>query len=143
MVMLHVDKYPLHRDLFNVPEEEIEGEKFKDWQTKANYFIRVTIVMQLDSTNVSTKEKEIAPNLTFITVNQAIINIYRTYNINNVSFEKFQNEYARRELALERYVEGLILKLNSARNSAGMPGSWYINYSLNERHIELGRPTGE
>jgi len=140
MATLHVDKYPLHRDLFNISEDDIEGEKFEGWKESAVYDVSATVVLQVDTTNVSSQEYSIAPNISFLSTNQAIVNIYRHWREGPMPFQTFQSEYAQREMALERYVDQLASKLNNARMQAGLPGSWYINYSLNERKIEVHKP---
>lgn len=136
MATLHVNKYPLHRDLFGISVEEVEG-KFDGWQQRAIYTVQVTIVLQIDTTNVSPGEKQIAPNITFLATNRAIINIYRIWTTQPMSFSEFQNYYAQREMALERYVENLLSRLNTVRARAKLIGSWYINYGLNDRKIEV------
>lgn len=140
VAVLHVNKYPLHRDLLNVNEEEIEGTKFKGWRKKANYTVETQVVLQVDTTNVSADEYQIAPNISFLSTNQAIVNIYKLWQANGISFPAFQQQYAEREMALERYVSKLASDLNTARAQAGLPGQWYINYSLNNRKIEVRKP---
>ena len=137
---LHFKEYPYHRNLFYLDVREIEGEKFKDWQGKANYRARVTAILQVNSTQVSEKEYSVAPNITFLSVNQAIINIYQTWHVEGVSFADYQRLWAEFETGLEKYIYELMYKLNSARHSAALPGEWFINYALNEKHIEVVRP---
>ena len=137
---MHFAEYPLSRDLFNVSEEEIQGEKFKDWKENANYSVNAQIVIQIDTTNVTPEEYAIAPNITMITTNQALINIYRTWHRRNVSFEEFQTYYAQREAMLNNYVESLISRLNTARRTKKKYGEWYINYSLNDRQVRVYEP---
>lgn len=117
--------------------EDVKG-KFPDWETRASYIVRVTIILQVDATNVSSEEYSVAPNLTAIGSNQAIVNIYQNWSFTG-SFEEFRNWYAMQEATLQHYAEDLLLRLNAARQRAGFPGNWYINYGLNERHIECYR----
>jgi len=137
---LHFKAYPYHRNLFALDVREIEGDKFKDWQKKANYSARVTVILQVDTTRVSDKEKMIAPNITFISDNTAIINIYQNWHTENVSFEEYKEQWASFEVGLEKYSHELMYKLNSARHQTALPGEWYINYGLNEKHIEVKEP---
>lgn len=139
MASLHFTEHPLTRDLFNVSEKEIEG-KFAGWREAADYSVRVTVVLQIDTTNVSNEEKVIAPNMTFIATNQAIINIYKVWNKPNMSFTEFQQYYAIREAALERYVKELLARLNTSRHNQGLYSEWYINYALDERHVSVKEP---
>lgn len=141
MASLHFNEHPLTRDLFNVSEKEIEG-KFKGWKENADYTVRVTVVLQVDTTNVSAEEQQIAPNITFIATNQAIINIYKVWQQWYVSFSEFQQYYAIREAALERYIKELLARLNTSRHNQGLYGEWYINYSLDERHIGVREAVG-
>jgi len=137
---MHFDEYPLSRDLFNIDEEQVEGEKFKDWKECANYSVTATIVIQVDGTNVTPKEKAIAPNMTAVINNKAFVNIYKIWHRRNVSFNEFQAYYALREASLDNYVESLVSRLNTARHEGGKFGEWYINYSLNDRHIRVRKP---
>lgn len=132
---MHFNEYPLSRDLFNVDEDEVKGNKFKNWKENANYTVRTTVVIQIDTTNVTPAEYAIAPNLTMITTNQALINIFRLWHRNGISFSEFQTYYALREAALDRYVETLVNRLNTARQTQKKFGEWYINYALNDREI--------
>lgn len=139
MASLHFDEYPLSRDLFNITDGDVDG-KFDGWEKKADYTARVAVIIQIDTTNVSAAEQQIAPNITFISTNQAIINIYKVWNKPSTSFVQFQEYYALQEASLERYVNELISRLNTARHNVGLYGDWFINYSLNERHIEVREP---
>lgn len=135
MAELHYNDYPLNRDLFGVQPEEIKG-RFKGWKENARYSIFVTVVLQIDTTNVSSEEYTVAPNLTFITTNQAIVNLYQTWSFTG-SFEEFNTWYAQKEAALEKYTTDLLNRINAARQRAGLPGQWYVNYNLNDRDIEI------
>lgn len=137
---LHFKSYPIHRNLFALDIREIEGDKFKGWQENANYSARVNVILQIDTTNVSDKEKMISPNITFLSVNQAIVNIYQTWHVENISFPDYKTKWANFEISLEKLAFELIYKLNSARHRQALPGEWFINYSLNEKHIEVRRP---
>ncbi len=137
---LHFEEYPYHRNLFALDKGDIEGEKFAKWQENASYSARVNIILQIDTTNVSDKERLVAPNITFLAVNQAIVNIYQTWHVENVSFAEYKNQWAAFEVSLEKYAYELLYKLNNARNEAGLTGEWYINYGLNEKHIEVKKP---
>ncbi|HUV72590.1 MAG TPA: hypothetical protein VMW25_06305 [Clostridia bacterium] len=139
MAELHFKEFPYKRNLFNIDPENIKGDKRKDWQEKSNYSVRTTIIIQIDTTNVSTQEREVAPNLTFISTNQAIVNVYNYHTFKNLSFSEFNAAYAKYEFGLEKQVHELIYKLNSARHRAGLMGEWFINYGLNERHVEVSR----
>lgn len=139
MATLHFEAYPLQRNLFSLDAREIEGDKFPNWQENADYFARATVILQVDTTNVSDKEYTIAPNITFLSVNQAIINIYQVWTARDVSFEEYQGRWAEFETSLEKYCYELIYKLNSARHQEALPGEWYINYGLNEKHIEVSK----
>lgn len=137
MATLHIDKFPYQRDLFNVPETELKFHSlFVGWKENARYAVTVTVILQINTTNVSPAEYSIAPNLTFLSSNQAIINVRKTYSFTG-SYDAFQAWYAQTENSLQLYVERLIESLNSARAQAGLTGQWFINYSLDERHIEV------
>ena len=140
IVIMHFAAYPYQQDISNVKEEELQGEKFKDWEKNANYFVRETIILQIDTTNVSPGEKQIAPNITFISNNQAIINIYKTWGYRGISFSEFKDYAAKRDAALQRYVQELTERLNAARAESGRYGNWYVNYGLNDRKIEISKP---
>ena len=139
MANLHFNEYPLNRDLFNVSEEKVEN-RFTGWKKSGNYTISIAVILQVDTTNVSSAEKQIAPNIIALSVNQAIINIYKIWHKSSVSFSEFQEYYALQEAALERYINELLGRLNTARHNSGLYGDWFINYSLNERHIEVREP---
>jgi len=133
MATMHFDKTPYQRDLFGVPEEEIKN-KFKGWEKNARYDVSMTVIVQIDTTNVSEAEYSVAPNITFLSSNQAIVNIYKTFSFTG-SLTEFQDWYAKQETSLQYYVEDLLNRLNSARRQSGLTGSWYINYSLDDRTI--------
>lgn len=135
MATMHFDKTPYQRDLFGVPDEEIKG-RFSGWQKQAHYSIAITVILQIDTTNVSGAEYSVSPSITFLATNQAIVNIYKTFSFTGSQAE-FQDWYAKQETSLEYYTTGLVNRLNSARGTTGLPGSWYINYSLNSRTIEV------
>lgn len=139
MAQLHFKEFPYKRNLFDLDTRDIEGSKFKDWQQKADYFVRVNIIVQVDTTNVSTQEKMVAPNITFISTNQAIINIFQTHKFRGVSLKDFNAQYATFEVGLEKQVHDLLYRLNGARNRSGLMGEWFINYGLNERHVEVSK----
>ena len=139
MAELHFKEYPYKRNLFNIEVSEIKGNKFKDWQKKADYSIRTTIILQIDTTNVSTFEKQVAPNITFISTNQAIVNIYNYHALRGLSYDEFNSQYAKYEFGIEKQVHELLYNLNAARQRAGLMGQWFINYGLNERHVEVSR----
>lgn len=126
---------PYRRTLFGVPEEEIEG-KFTDWQKQARYHVDTTVVLAVDTTNVSPQEYRTAPNITFLATNRAIINIYRSWEFTG-SFQEFQDYYAKMEMTLDRYIMDLQNRLNNARRQTGGIGSWYIDYSMNDRKIQV------
>ena len=142
MIIFHFTEYPLARDLWNVNEGDVEN-KFAGWERKADYTVTSQIVLQIDTTNITPPEYQIAPNLTFITTNQALINIYKTWHKAGVSFSEFREYYSEREMALERYASDLIMRLNNARHEEGGYGDWYVNYALNDRHITVRKPEGE
>jgi len=135
MVIMHFEKTPYQRDLFGVPEEEING-KFSGWKNNARYNVTMTVILQIDTTNVSGTEYGVAPNITFLSTNQAIVNIYKTFSFTG-SLAEFQEWYANQEASLQYYVDDLITRLNSARTTAGLTGNWYINYSLDDRTINV------
>ncbi len=141
MASLHFNEHPLTRDLFNISEKEVEG-KFEGWKDSADYTVRVTVVLQVDATNLSDAEERIAPNITRLAVNQSLINIYKIWQRQNISFHEFQAYYALREASLERYIKQLLSRLNTARHAAGLYGEWYINYSLDERHVAVREAAG-
>jgi len=135
MVAIHFEKTPYQKDLFGVPEEEIEN-KFKGWEKNALYHVTMQVVVQIDTTNVSDSEFSVAPNITFLSSNQAIVNIYKKYSFTG-SLQEFQEWYGAQETGLEYYVNDLVSRLNSARVQAGLTGGWYINYSLDNRTITV------
>ena len=137
MPELHFEKTPYQRNLFGIPEEEVTG-KFHKWQERARYEVTLTVIIQVDTTNVSDAEYGIAPNITFLSTNQAIVNIYKTYSFEG-SFQEFNNWYAQQEASLQLYINDLVDRLNTARAGAGLPGSWYINYGLDDREIEVSK----
>lgn len=137
MATMHFEKNPYQRDLFGIPEEEINN-KFPGWQEKAHYSITTTVIIQIDTTNVSQAEYNIAPNITFITTNTAIVNIYRTHSFTG-SFPEFQAFYSSQEQSLQLEIEKLVNDLNTARAGAGKTGSWYVNYGLNDRIIKVSK----
>ena len=141
-MIMHFDEYPLSRDMVNIPEEQVEGHKFKNWQENANYTVQTTVIIQCDTTNVTAAEHNIAPEIYAISTNQSLINIYRVWHRNGVSFSEFQSYYTQRETALNSYVDGLVSRLNAARRAGGKYGDWYVNYSLNERHVAVYNPEG-
>lgn len=135
MAELHFDNSPYQRSLFGVPPDEVEG-RFRGWKRNARYLVRVTVIVQIDTTNVSDMEYGIAPNITFLSINQALVNVYQTWHFTG-SFEEFNDWYAEQEANLQFYAEDLAARLNSARRQSGLPGDWYINYGLDERHIQV------
>ena len=135
MTTMHFEKTPYQRDLFGVPEEEIDG-KFSGYEKQARYSVNLTVIIQIDTTNVSDAEYSVAPNITFISSHQALINIYKTFSFTG-SLPEFQSWFAIQEASLEQYINDLITRLNTARAQAGMTGSWYINYSLDDRKITV------
>jgi len=138
MAELHFNEFPYGRNLFGVQPDEVK-DKFEGWEKKANYHVRQTVILQVDTTNVSQREYSIAPNINFLAVNQAIINIFKSYSLNEVSFSEFQEYYGMQEAALEKYSQDLVSRLNSARFDSGLTGEWYVNYGLNERHISVSK----
>jgi len=140
MATMHFDKTPYQRDLFGVPEEEIDGQ-FSGWKKSARYTVTMTVIIQIDTTNVSSEEYSVAPNITFLSSNQAIVNIYKTFSFTG-SLTEFQEWYAQQESSLQFYVDDLLSRLNSTRAQSGHTGSWYINYSLDDRKIEVHK-TGD
>ena len=139
MATIHFEKTPYQRDLFGVPEEEIKG-KFSGWEKNARYDVALTVVIQIDTTNVSDLEYNVAPNITFISSHQALINIYKQYSFTG-SLQEFQTWFAAQENSLQYYVDDLLTRLNSARSQAGLTGGWYINYSLDDRVITVYKVT--
>lgn len=139
MAVLHFTEYPYQNEITRVNAAEVKG-RFKGWKKKADYFVRATVVLQVDTTNVSDYEYGVAPNLVFLASNQAIVNIYKTWHARGVSFEEFNRKYSAWEASLERYSEHLTSKLNNARKRATLPGSWYVNPALNDRQVEVGKP---
>jgi len=137
---MHFDEYPLSRDLVNVSEDEIDGHKFRNWKENADYTVTVTVVIQVDGTNITPAEYAIAPNITAISNNQALINIYKIWHRRGISFTEFQEYYALRERSLNNYIENLTSRLNTARHEHKKYGEWYINYSLNDRHVSIRKP---
>lgn len=137
---MHFESNPFQRDLFGVQPEEVHG-RFSGWQENARYTIAVTVVLQIQTTNVSDAEYNIAPQIAFLSTNQAIINIYKTWRFTG-SFKEFQDWYAQQEASLEYYVKDLSTRLNSARAGAGKTGSWYVAYSLNDRDINVSEVSG-
>ncbi len=135
MTTIHFEKTPYQRDLFGVPEEEISG-KFSGWEKQARYTVNLTVIVQIDTTNVSDAEYNVAPNITFISSHQALINIYKSFSFTG-SLKEFQEWFAIQEASLEQYITDLVTRLNSARAQAGMTGGWYINYSLDDRQITV------
>lgn len=135
MATLHFEGNPYRRDLFNISEEEVQGQ-FPGWQKNARYNVDVTVVLAVDTTNVSPGEYRIAPNITFLATNRAIIHVYKSWEYVG-SFPNFQNYYAKMEMTLNRYIDDLANRLNAARRQSGGIGSWYIDYSLNDRKIEV------
>jgi hypothetical protein len=72
MVVLHfAGSAPYSRNISEVQEKEIDG-KFDGWQKKADYNVRQTVILQVDTTNVSPAEYGIAPNIAFLSDNSAI-----------------------------------------------------------------------
>ena len=140
MVTEHYQTDPFRRGLFNIDDSEIKGTHFEGWKEKANYSITLQIVLQIDTTNVTDCEKRIAPNITFITTNQAIVNIYKTAVLRGKSKEEFNAEEARLETALQKEVYSLQDNLNACRKQAKLVGEWFVNYSLNDRKIEVSKP---
>lgn len=137
---LHFQEFPYQRNLFALDAREIEGEKFSGWQKEADYSARVTVIVQIDTTNVSAEEYSVSPNLVFLSTNQAIVNVYQTWHAENISFDEYKTRWAAFEISLEKYVHELVYKLNAARHKTGLLGEWFINYGLNEKHIEVGKP---
>lgn len=135
MAVMHFNKTPYQRDLFGISTDEVRG-KFDGWQARARYTVRITVIVQIDTTNVSSGEYAVAPNITFISVNQAIINIFKVWSFTG-SFSEFNNWYAKQEASLQHYIEELVANLNQARSKANRFGQWYINYALNERYIDV------
>lgn len=144
MAILHFKEYPFHRDLFALDVREVEGDKFSDWQKNANYAARVNVILQVDSYNISKSEYAVDAGIITIAGTYSFLNIYQTWHVENVSFEKFQTLWANFEVSLEQEVYRKLYQLNNARKQAGLPtfytGEWYINYSNNEKHIEVRRP---
>jgi len=143
LATLHFEAYPLHRNLFALDAREIEGEKFPNWQQNANYSARVNVILQLDSYNVSDAERGLA-QIILIQETFAQVNIYQTWHAEGISFEESQAQWAEFEISLEKYALELVYKLNNARSKTMLPslytGQWYINYGLNEKHIEVREP---
>ena len=137
MVTIHAAKTPYQRDLFGISEAEVRN-KFENWQEHAHYTIELTILLQIDTTNVSAGEYSVAPNITFLSVNQAIINIYKSIHFDG-SFQEFQSWYASYESSLQSYINHLLTDLNSCRSTAGLSGNWYINYGLDDRKIYVSK----
>lgn len=132
---LHFEKTPYQKDLFGVPEEEIKG-KFSGWEKNARYDVALTVIVQIDTTNVSDAEYSVAPNITFVSSHQALINIYKTYSFTG-SWQEFQTWISTQEASLQQYINDLLNRLNTARGQAGLTGSWYINFSLDDRVITV------
>ena len=135
MVMMHFDKTPYQRDLFGVPENEIQGQ-FKGWEKNARYTVEFTVVVQIDTTNVSDAEYNVSPNIVFMSTNQALVNIYQTHSFTG-SLAEFREWCANQEASLQFYVDNLVDRLNTARGSAGLSGGWYINHGLDSRVINV------
>ncbi len=138
MATQHFNRKPFGRAFFNIAPEEVK-DKFSGWAKNANYNVRVQIVLQIDTTNVSPQEIAAAPKIQTISTNQAILQVFRLVNYKSVSFEEFNNKYASWEAALEKYVQQLLATLNSTRAKVGLPGQWYINYGLNDREISVSK----
>lgn len=139
LAKLHFKEFPYHRNLFDLDKRDVEGPKFEGWAEKADYFVRVNIILQVDSTQVSPQENSAAPNITFLSVNQAIVNIFKTFKLRGISFEKFNAKWSQIEHGLELAAHELLYRLNNARHSSGLQGEWFINYGLNERHVEVSK----
>ena len=141
MATIHFEKTPYQRDLFGVPEEEIKN-KFSGWEKNARYDVNLTVIIQIDTTNVSDAEYNVAPNITFISSHQALINIYKHYSFTG-SLQEFQTWIATQESSLQYYIDDLLTRLNSARSQTGLTGSWYVNYSLDDRVISVHEVASE
>jgi len=137
MLQIHFDDNPYEQSSWNLEEKDIEGTKFKGWKEDASYRIETTVVLQINTTHVSAEEYKIAPNLSFLSTNQALINIYKTWHRNNVSFNEFRSYYMLREASLDNYVQDLANRLNAARDQHGFNERWFINYSLNSRNVKV------
>ena len=135
MTTVHFEKTPYQRDLFGVPEEEVKG-KFSGYEKQAKYVVRFNVIIQINTTNVSPAEYAVAPNITFISSHQAIINIYETHSFTG-SWEEFQTWISFQENSMEQNIMDLVSRLNTARHGAGLPSSWYINYGLDDRDITV------
>lgn len=142
MATMHFKQYPFHRRLFVLEKRDIEGERFSNWEDNANYSTRITIILQLDNTNVSAEEKALEPEIYIVTGFFARLNVNPVFHEENVSFEEFQSKWAKFEMSLEKTILEKVYRLNAARKKAkGLHlGEWYINYGLNEKHIEVRRP---
>jgi hypothetical protein len=134
MATLHFEDYPYRRNLFGVSEEEIDG-KFEGWQKNARYEIDTTVVLTLRGTDVSPAEYQIAPNIRSLPNNTAILHIYNSWSYTG-SFQSFQTYYANREMSLQRYVDDLTSRLNTARHVT-LPGSWTTDFTQSDRRIRV------
>lgn len=147
MATLHFKEYPYRRDLFALSAKEIEGEKFPNWEANANYSARTTVILQVDSYNLTSQEIAIAQakgTLTIVDKTYSMLNVQNNWHAENVNFEEAQKQWANFELNLEREMYDLLHRLNVARKQSKLPtlftGEWYINYGFNEKHIEVHEP---
>lgn len=141
MAQLHFEKTPYQRNLFGIPPGEVQGNKFKNWEDNARYSVTMTLILQIETTQVSEAEYNVSPNITFLSDNTAIVNIYKNFSFEG-SFAEFNAWYASQESSLKSYVDDLVNRLNAARAGTGLEGLWYINYGLGERHVEVFEPEG-
>lgn len=137
MAVLHFEQTPYRQNLFGVSEEEIQG-KFDGWEKNARYIVRLAVVLQVDSYNVSDNEHSVSPDI-IRAGNISLVNIYKTFEFEG-SFEEFNAWYAQQEYSIQYYVNDLANNLNNARQRAGLNGNWYINYSWDDREVEVHKP---
>jgi len=140
MVTIHFKGDPFRRDLFNIPDEMIKGKHFKGWRDKADYAVTLQAVLQIDTTRVTDCEKRVSPNMIFLTSNQAIVNIFKSIVFRNKSKKDFNAEEAKVEIVFEKEVHNLLDRLNACRKREKVVGEWFINYSLNDRKVEVSKP---
>lgn len=134
---MHFTDYPLDRTIYSITESEIKGRKFKNWQRKANYTIRATVILQVNATRLSAEEYAVAPSIVMVAPNLYRASIYKFWHRNNVRFSGLRRYYEARESYFERYVLQLMGKLNAARASYGYSSRWFVNTSLNTREIRV------
>lgn len=135
MATLHFINNPYKRSVFGIAEETIKG-RFAGWQLNAEYKTHMTVVLTVNTTNVTLCEHKAAPNLRFLSDNRAIINAYKAWGFKG-SFAAYQEAYATEEEALSNEIQALLKKLNACRKQAKKSATWYIDFHLNERAIAV------